>query len=289
MLKKHSRFSLAATRGRALRALLVFCISLLSTLGAEASLVLKSMRGRLVAPPEGSLYVQVREHEIFGIRVTEVVLGPAEIDDTLPMLVHFHGRGDQPHLPQGDHGGTPATRLLFPWAPDALGDGFTWFPLSVTERDKPEKVLGHFIRERSSQVAKVLRVMAEQRPTEGEPFVTGFSQGGMMAFALALLHPQHIDGAVPVAGWLPAFLVDEAFSESDDFPPIRAMHGSGDPIVPLAPTQALVDDLERRNVDIRLEVFPWDKHSMTDAMHTRHRTLILSLIDAMRVRRRPQA
>lgn len=279
---------LFTTRGRALRALLVLCFPLLSAFGAAQPPVLKSMRGRLVAPPEGSQYVQVREHEIFGIRVTEVVLGPAEIDDTLPMLVHFHGRGDRPHLPQGDHGGTPATRLLFPWAPDTLGDGYTWFPLSVTERDKPEKVLGHFIRERSTQVAKVLRVMAEERPTEGQPFVTGFSQGGMMAFALALLHPHHIDGAVPVAGWLPNFLVEEAFSESDEFPPIRAMHGSGDPIVPLAPTQELVADLQRRNVNIELEVFSWDKHSMTDEMHTRHRTLILSLIDAMRARRRPQ-
>ena len=238
----------------------------------------KAYCGRGVDAPEGSRFVQVREHEIFGIRVTEVVLGPADLEDELPMLVHFHGRGDRPHLPTGDHAGTPATRLIYPWAPEPLGDGYTWFPLSVTDRSKPEKVLGHHIMERSDQLAKVLDGLAERRPTRGRPFVTGFSQGGMMSFALALRHPEHVDGSVPVAGWLPPYLVSDALRRHDRVPPIRAMHGRGDRIVKLAPTVELVSGLRDAGVDASLEVFEWNDHSMNMPMHHRHRELLIALM-----------
>ena len=59
--------------------------------------------------------MQVREHIVLGYRVTEVVLGRADIDDELPLMVQFHGRGDQPHIPSGDHANTEPARLMLPW------------------------------------------------------------------------------------------------------------------------------------------------------------------------------
>lgn len=243
----------------------------------------KLLNGKLAPSPEGSEFVQVREHIVLGYRVTEVVLGRADIDDELPLMVQFHGRGDHPHIPGGDHANTEPARLMLPWAPAKLGEGFTWFPLSITERDKDPKVLGHYIRERADEFAKVLEVFQTRRPTEGHALVSGFSQGGMMSFALALRHPDRIDGAFPVAGWLPDHLIDESFDpKRPSYPPIRALHGRGDPIVPAEPTMALVDDLRNRGLDITLEVFSWDEHSMNEEMHARHTELVLELIRGRR-------
>lgn len=239
----------------------------------------KLLNGKLAPSPEGSDFVQVREHMVLGYRVTEVVLGRAEIDDELPLVVQFHGRADKPWIPQGDHANTEPTRMMLPWAPEKLGEGFTWFPLSITERDKDPKVLGHYIRERADEFAKVLEVFQTRRPTEGRALVSGFSQGGMMSFALALRHPDRIDGAFPCAGWLPDHLVTESVDpKRASYPPIRALHGRGDPIVPVEPTITLVDGLRERGLDITLEVFEWDEHSMNEEMHARHTTQLLELI-----------
>ena len=245
--------------------------------------MVKLLNGRAAPSPEGSEFVQVREHVVLGYRVTEVVLGRAAIDDELPLVVQFHGRGDRPHIPSGDHTNTEPTRLMLPWAPGKLGDGFTWFPLSITDRTKEPKVLGHYIRERADEFAKVLAVFQMRRPTEGRALVSGFSQGGMMSFALALRHPSQIDGAFPVAGWLPKHLVAESLGlERGSYPPIRALHGRGDPIVPAKPTMALVDDLRARGLDITLELFSWDEHSMNEEMHARHTALMLERIRGRR-------
>lgn len=250
----------------------------------------KLLNGKVAPSPEGSEYVQVREHIVLGYRITEVVLGRAEIDDELPMVVQFHGRSDKPWIPQGDHANTEPTRLMLPWAPEKLGEGFTWFPLSITERDKEPKVLGHYIRERVDEFAKVLEVFQERRPTEGKALVSGFSQGGMMSFALALRHPDQIDGAFPSAGWLPAHLVEESVDpKRASYPPIRALHGRGDPIVPVEPTIAMVEDLKARGLDVTLEVFSWDEHSMNEEMHARHTAQLLELIRQRREGETPSA
>ena len=93
---------------------------------------------------------------------------------------------------------------------------------------------------------------------------------GMMTFGLALRHPGLVEAAFPVAGWLPEFFVDEALQPKRTYPPIRAMHGREDPIVPAEPAMAIVRKLQDRGLDATIEVFPWDQHSMSEQMWRRH-------------------
>ena len=239
---------------------------------------MKAWHGKAAPSPLGSRFVQVREHTLFGMRLTEVILGDATLDAELPLMVRFHGRGDRPHIPGGDHSRTEPMRLLLPWAPEKLGDGFTWFPLSITERKHP-KVLGHYIREGSDRVSKVIRGFMERRPTRGRALAAGFSQGGMMTFALAIRYPEILDGAFPVAGWLPMFLVEEVHAKGRSYPPIRAMHGKGDPVVPVEPAVELVRELRALGLDATMELFDCDEHSMSDAMHTRHAEHIREILN----------
>lgn len=241
----------------------------------------KALPGKAAAAPEDSRWVQVREHEIEGLRVTEVVLGRTDVDAELPLLVQFHGRGSQPKIPTGDHTNTPPIRLMLPWAPDPLGDGYTWFPLSITEgRDK---VLGHYIEDRVQQLAHVIKRFAYLRPTEGRPLISGFSQGGMLTFGLALMRPDLVQAAFPLAGWLPPTLVDRHFDEGRTYPPIRALHGDRDPVVPLEGTRALVRKLRELGVDATLEVFDSDEHELPPEAWARFKTHVRA---AIRQRRR---
>ena len=228
-----------------------------------------------VAPPPDSSHVQVQEHRIDGTRVTEVVVGKAHIDDELPMVIVFHGRGDLPELPRGDHGEAMPLRMMFPWASSRLGKGRTWFPISITAgRDR---ALGEHIVQSASEVAELVTTLAALRPTEQKPLVTGFSQGGMMSMALAVLHPETVDSAYPVAGWLPTTILGHIDSEANH-PPIRAVHGAEDPIVPLAPTELFIHGLLELGIDAAIEAFPSDRHRTTSAMRSRYRQLIFDRI-----------
>jgi len=230
--------------------------------------------GTWSAPPENSRHVQVREHRVLGIHVTEVVLGRASIDDELPMVISFHGRGSRPNVPSGDHAETLPVRLILPRADQALGTGYSWWPISITAgRDK---VLGHQIRERTAELARLVSRLRSLRPTEGKPLVSGFSQGGMISFALAVLHPEVVDSAYPICGWIPPMLLAEA--DASLSATVHAIHAEEDPIVPMEPTRSLIRALREAGVQAEMHAFPGDEHRITTEMRDRHRDLMLRRI-----------
>ena len=242
----------------------------------------KDEGGKPVDAPRESRHVQVREHWVAGFRVTEVVLGRTHVDAELPLIVNFHGRSSAPHIPEGDHTDTPPVRMMFPWAPDRLGDGYTWFPVSITEEEYPEKVLGDSIERRVGQLVHVLKQFRARRPTEGLPIVSGFSQGGMLAFGLAVLRPETIDAAFPLAGWLPSYLVEQHVDPLLAYPPIRAIHGDGDPVVPLEGTRALVNQLLDLGIDAHLDVFETDQHRMSSEAWVLYKRYLRDTIEQRR-------
>lgn len=222
-------------------------------------------------PPQGGPGVKVRPFEHDGLHVLEVILGEAEFDDALPMVVLLHGRGDRPRVPGGPFSrASTAMRLILPRAPTPLGTGFTWLPVSVTE-GKTE-LLSMALEARAKQLAELVEWLRMERPTLGKPIVAGFSQGAMLSFTLALRHPQTFAIALPAAGWVPPSLMPEAVIESEGRIRIRTLHGADDLIVPLEPTRAVVNRLRELSWDIELEAFEGVAHTMTAEMNARFET-----------------
>ena len=197
---------------------------------------------------EGVEGVQAREHRVAGLYVLEVVLGHVPFDAELPLVVMLHGRGDRPRVPGGPFAGAPTPmRLILPRAPKPLGSGYTWLPLSVTENRAD--VMADTLRRRADQLAQVIAHFRTVRSSPGKVIVAGFSQGAMLTYSLAMLHPEHVDVALPIAGWLPPMLVP------DEVPPvrrvpIRSIHGDADPVVRIDPTRQLVARLRGLGYDI---------------------------------------
>ena len=210
--------------------------------------------------------VKVREIEIEGLYALEVILGEAEFEDALPLVFLIHGRGDRPRVPGGPFANAPTPmRLILPRAPTALGTGFTWLRVSVTSGRIEE--LAASLRLRAAHIAHVIRKTREQRPTLGTPIVAGFSQGGMLAFTLAVRHPDVVGEALPMAGWLPPQLRPLVVPAAERLIPIRSAHGTADPVVPFAPTRELIGQLTELGWDAVLIPFEGVEHVMSPEMN----------------------
>lgn len=212
------------------------------------------------------------------LRYLEHVLGGAP-EATLPMVVVIHGLGDSP----GPHWldlvqlRRPA-RLIMPEGPTPYMGGFAWFPFRA--RDNDPKQLASGISAAAERLAEALAILQQKRPTRGLPIVTGFSQGGMLSFALALRHPERLRLALPISGLLPEPLWPTA-PATGKIPPILALHGTADELVPFPPTERLVAHLKAQRYDATLVAYEGVGHSISDAMRARvGSTLNEALADA---------
>jgi phospholipase/carboxylesterase len=218
-----------------------------------------------------------------GLPYREVVLGGADPDQPLPMIVAIHGLGDGPdnfqHLLDGF---AEPVRVILPRGLDEVPEGgWSWFPRRA--RDPDVEALAEGMRSAADRIAAGVRELTTTRPTVGKPVVTGFSQGGMLTFTLAVHHPALFGQAIVVGGFLPPPLVPAAPVEAGATPPIVVLHGTADVAVPLAPTQAAVEALVERGVRVELVPYEGAGHMIGVAMR---RDLHDRLTDAVLAERR---
>lgn len=208
------------------------------------------------------------------LHYVERILGDAKPDDALPMIVAIHGLGDDPdnfaHL-FDTYGGT--ARLILPQGVDETDNGgWSWFP--VRARSSDVEGLARGIDASADKIAAAIDVLLAKRPTVGAPIVTGFSQGGMLAFTLAIEHPDQVGFAIPIGGWLPPPLWPEA-GPSDAHPKVVALHGTADNAVRHEPTKDAVEALVAKGYAVELMSYEGVRH----AIPPQERTDLFDLLD----------
>ena len=202
--------------------------------------------------------------EVAGVHYLEFVTGDADPESELVMIVAIHGLGDRPEsfaslLREFKR---PA-RVIVPRALDANEPGWSWFPIRA--RDPDVEGLAKGIVRAADTLAPAIAELVELRPTKGKPIVTGFSQGGMLSFTLAVRHGELFSAAYPVGGWLPPPLWPTAKAKPDA-PPIVAFHGDEDKAVALEPTQLAVDELKRQGYAVDFHVYVGVGHKIVPEM-----------------------
>lgn len=189
---------------------------------------------------------------------------PAQVpgpDARLPMLVAIHGLGDRPENFKDIIADLPATaRVIVPRGLDPTEEGFSWFPLRARTQDVAG--LSQGIAAAADRLAALISELQRSRPTVGLPVITGFSQGGMLSFELAVHHPELCSVAVPVGGWLPPPLWPGTLPQQRKLPKIIALHGEADPAVKFPPTLAAVEHLEKIGWPIALKRYPDVGHAI---------------------------
>jgi len=220
----------------------------------------------LPQPPPERPGFQVRQERRDGLYLLEAVIGDADFDDPLPMVVVLHGRGDRAHVPGGPFTSlTHPVRVVVPQAPDALGDGWQWLPVRVG--DGLVDRLSSTLFETADRLARFIQGMLDDRRTEGRAIVTGFSQGGLLTLTLAVHHDDVVGHAIPLAAWLPPPLEPSYRRRDRRYAEIRSMHGTVDPIVPIDPTTALFGRLSELGFAVELVQVPGVEHTMNADMN----------------------
>jgi len=240
------------------------CTALLFLVG----LVSACSRGEPASPPPAG--------QLAPLDHIERITGHAAAGDRLPMIVAIHGLGDSPQGFVGLLAGLerPA-RLVLPAGPHPTRTGGrSWFAVRTRAGrgiwlSEPELVAS------ADRIAALVRAELKRRPTRGKPIVTGFSQGGILAFVLAVRHPDLFSLAVPVSGLLPEDLRPERLVPGLAYPRLRALHGAADELVPVAAARASVAHLQRLGLDASLEEFAGVGHRMPGPV----RAALLRLLD----------
>jgi len=194
--------------------------------------------------------------EALGGGLRGLVVGPRE---HRPVVIALHGRGDHPARFVGlARTWADVAHVVVPAAMTPHSKGFSWFHIRARQDDPS---LAAAVAEATRRVVQLVN---SRRSAETPLVVTGFSQGGMLSFALATRPQPVVDGAVPMGGFLPRGLWPDALPA--DPAPIFAVHGEADTVITVDAPRATVAHLKALGWPVQLETTPDVAHTLTPGM-----------------------
>ena len=142
----------------------------------------------------------------------------------------------------------PDTLFLAPHAPERcwmMGVGYQWWGLSGFA---PSALAAGAASAAPAIDAFIDRKLSEYELTEADLALVGFSQGTMMALHIGLHRPRRIAAVVGYSGMLTGTtgLAQDEFSK----PPVLLVHGTADPVVPVAAMHMAESELKRLGVEV---------------------------------------
>jgi phospholipase/carboxylesterase len=187
-----------------------------------------------------------------------IELFPNGADERSPLIVAVHGRGDRPDRWVDDWRTFPAkVEILLPRAFDPIGDGFSWFDIHDGISDEE---LGTGVGRAEARLWRGIVHAAAGRRV----IVTGFSQGGILSFAMASRHPDVVSHAFPVAGACPGALLPKNKSPAA---PVLAFHGTADRVLPIKWSREAVQTFKAEGNTAELREYAGVAHQMTRQIH----------------------
>jgi phospholipase/carboxylesterase len=153
----------------------------------------------------------------------------------------------------------PDALFLAPNAPQScgMGRGYQWWPLAAFT---PQALAAGATGAAPAIDAFIDRKLAQYGLSEADLALVGFSQGTMMALHVGLRRPRQVAAIVGYSGMLTgaAELAHAAITK----PPVLLIHGSSDPIVPVAALHAAEKELERLGIEVATHVSHGLGHSV---------------------------
>lgn len=186
------------------------------------------------------------------MELVHTVYAPAG-DGPHPTLLALHGWGANaldllglaPHLAGGELLVLcPQGPVTVPIGPGMQGAG--WFPLTMGAPPDPVAF--------AAAVTKLERVCAEAErtyPIARDRFaVLGFSQGGVMAYALATRQPERFAAIAALSTWFAPGLIDTSQPPDLAGRPVLVQHGTRDELISVERGRESVELLRRCRADV---------------------------------------
>ena len=229
------------------------------------------MRGRLSTyaalqslPPGGAPCAAEAERRSLSKIVNGASLQPRSGDAPKNIVLLLHGFGssgsDMISLAPQWQEALPDTLFLAPHAPQRcsiMGGGYQWWGLSGFA---PAALAAGAASAAPAIDAFIDRKLAQYDLSEADLALVGFSQGTMMALQVGLRRPRAVAAIVGYSGML-AGAADLAHHVPSK-PPVLLVHGTADPVVPIAALHMSESQLKRLGVEVETHISYGVAHSV---------------------------
>ncbi len=178
------------------------------------------------------------------------------------LLLHGYGSNGADLISLAPHWqrALPDALFLAPNAPERLGSlssGYQWWPLAAFT---PQALASGAASAAPAIDAFIDRKLEQYGLPEAKLAIVGFSQGTMMALHVGLRRPRQVAAIVGYSGMLTGG--HELSHLPITKPPVLLVHGSADPIVPVAALHAAKSELEHLGIDVAAHISPGVGHSV---------------------------
>lgn len=171
-----------------------------------------------------------------------------------PTILTLHGRGanalDLLGLAPLICGGKflmicPQGPLETPIGPDAVG--YAWYPMSLGGLPNVDAILTS-----QKKLWDFLDECMKRYPVDPKKLgLLGFSQGGVMAYSLALAHPDRFTALAALSTWLPKEMVEKVeVRDAVETLPTLVQHGTQDPMIDIGRARDSVERLRALHVPL---------------------------------------
>lgn len=153
----------------------------------------------------------------------------------------------------------PDTLFLAPHAPQrtGFGAGYQWWALSEIS---PQALAAGAALAAPAIDEFIDRKLTQYGLTEADLAIVGFSQGTMMALHVGLRRPRQVAAIVGYSGMLTG--AGRLRHDLITKPPVLLVHGSHDPVVPVAALHAAESELKHLGVEVITHVSAGIAHSV---------------------------
>ena len=176
------------------------------------------------------------------------------------LLLHGYGSNGADLISLAPHwqAALPDALFLAPNAPQRCpGAGFQWWALAAFS---PAALAAGTASAAPAIDAFIDRKLGQYGLTDADMAIVGFSQGTMMALHVGLRRPARVAGIVGYSGMLTG--APELARLPLTQPPVLLIHGSADPVVPVAALHAAKTGLDKLGIEVSTHVSPGVGHSI---------------------------
>ncbi|PNK61727.1 alpha/beta hydrolase [Psychrobacter sp. FDAARGOS_221] len=179
-------------------------------------------------------------------------------------VIWLHGLGASGHdfepvVPELGLNSELAVRFVFPHAPRipvTINGGMVmpaWY--DILEMSLERKVDVEQIQKSAAAINDLIQREVDRGVSPDNIVIAGFSQGGAIAYQVALTHPQKLAGLLTLSTYL---AIDDSanFSDANKTLPVKIDHGTQDPVVPVQLGQRATESLKQLGYDVDFTTYP---------------------------------